>query len=76
MLLRVLVPLAQMLVAGLGTSGGGSVAPGDLALVRFGGMASSPLLATCLPTYEPTATYLSVSLVMDELVLQLLSHSG
>ena len=71
MLLRVLVPPAQMLVAGLGTSGGGSVAPGDLALVRFGGMASSPSLAC-----ELTATYLSVSLVMDELVLQLLFHSG
>ena len=67
------MPLAQMLLAGLGTSGGGSVAPGALALVRFGGMASSPL-----PTCELTATYPSVSLVMDVLVLVLLllSHSG
>ena len=73
LILGILVPQVQMLglVRGLGTSGGGSAAPGDLALVRFGGMASSPL-----PTYELTATYLSVSLVMDVLVLQLLFHSG
>ena len=73
LILGLLVPQDQVLVEGLGTSGGDTAALVDLALVKFGGMASSPL-----PTFEPgihAATYLSVSLVMDALVL-LLSHSG
>ena len=69
----VLLLMARMVVVleGLGTSGGGIVAPVDLCLGRFGGMVllvQSLVSPRCSQRFELNATCLSVLILMDVLV--------